>query len=90
MDPSRNVDQAFRATVLQLLDGRTLVGLQLREEGQVVVLADNTGKEVSIPKKEIEEKRISALSPMPANFAEKMTEPEFQNLLGYLLSQRQK
>src|SRR5206468_4911664 len=44
IDPNRNVDPAFRMTRMTLKDGRDLQGLVLREEGEVVVLADDKGK----------------------------------------------
>lgn len=87
--PSRNVDQAFRSTLVALRDGKTASGLLLREEGEVVVLVNDQGKEVRIPKAEIEERRLVNLSPMPANIAEQLPEGDFHNLIGYLLSLRQ-
>jgi putative heme-binding domain-containing protein len=90
LDPSRNVDQALRATILNLKDGKTMTGLVLREEGELVVMADNLGKEVRIPKADIDERRVSMLSPMPANFNETIKEEDFRNLMAYLLQQRPK
>jgi hypothetical protein len=62
--------------------------LVLREEGEILVLADSQGKEVRVDKKEIEEKIVSQLSPMPANLAEQIPEADFYNLLAFLLLQR--
>jgi putative heme-binding domain-containing protein len=90
LDPNRNVDQAFRTTLLVVDDGRLVNGLVLREEGEVVVLADAQGKEVRVPKGSIEERQVSPLSPMPSNFAEQISEPELHHLLAYLLAQRAK
>jgi putative heme-binding domain-containing protein len=87
LDPNRNVDQAFRATTLTLTTGQILSGLVLREEGAVLVLADAQGKEVRVPRDTIDEKIVSQLSPMPANFADQIPEPEFYHLLAYLLAQ---
>jgi putative heme-binding domain-containing protein len=89
LDPSRNVDQQFRATIVSTTGGQIINGLQLREEGQVLVLADATGKEVRIPIAEIESREMSRLSPMPANIADQTTEGEYYDLLAFLLSQRQ-
>ena len=89
LDPNRNVDQAFRATQI-VANGRILSGLALREEGQVLVLADAQGKEIRLPREEIEERTVSLLSPMPANVPDLVSESDFVNLLGYLLSQRDK
>jgi putative heme-binding domain-containing protein len=88
IDPNRNVDQAFRATTLALKNGQIVSGLVLREEGEVVILADAQGKEVRITKSSIDERTVSQLSPMPANLVEQIPEPDFYNLLGYLLSLR--
>src|SRR5690606_9688638 len=58
LDPSRIVDQAFRTTQVVTTDGRNLIGLALREEGNILVLADAQGKEVRIPLDEIEERVV--------------------------------
>jgi putative heme-binding domain-containing protein len=89
LDPSRNVDQAFRGTTLTTVDGRSIVALVLREEGEVLVLADSQGKELRIPAAEIDERSMSRLSPMAANVADLVPEADFFNLLRYLLDQRQ-
>src|SRR5205085_12688387 len=83
LDPNRNVDQAFRTTVLNLKNGQVVAGLFLKEEGEVLVLADNMGKEVRVPKKAVDERSTSQLSPMPANFDTVIGEGEFYDLLAY-------
>ena len=88
LDPNRNVDQAFRSSTLALKNGQIVNGLVLREEGEVVVLADAQGKEVRIPKHTIEERTVSSLSPMPANLVDQIPETDFYHLLAYLLAQR--
>jgi putative heme-binding domain-containing protein len=90
LDPNRNVDQAFRSTTLVLDDGRTMSGLVLREEGQVIVLADAQGKEVRVTKGSVTERNVSQLSPMPADFVDRVSEADFNNLMAYLLAQRPK
>lgn len=77
LDPSRNVDQAFRVTLIETSDGRALSGLALREEGAVLVLADNQGKEIRLPLADIEERAVGSLSPMPANVADLVPEGDF-------------
>jgi putative heme-binding domain-containing protein len=88
LDPNRNIDQAFRLSTLALNDGRVLSGLILREEGDVLILADAQGKEQRAPKESIEQRKVSPLSPMPADFAEKIPEGEFADLMAYLLSRK--
>ncbi len=90
LDPNRNVDQAFRLTTLNLKSGQVVSGLLLKEEGEVYVLADAQGKEVRVPKKAVEERTLSPLSPMPANFADQVPEADFNHLMAFLLAQRAK
>ena len=85
LDPSRNVDEAFRTTIATLADGRVVAGLRLREEGADVVFADATGKEVRVSKAEIEETATSQTSPMPANMIDQVGEANLPHLLAYLL-----
>lgn len=89
LDPNRNVDGAFRSTVIVTKDGVTVQGLKLREEGGAVILGDNQGKEVRVAMTDIDEQRQTNLSPMPSNFAEQLKEDDLRVLLAYLLRQRQ-
>jgi putative heme-binding domain-containing protein len=89
LDPNRNVDQAFRSTTLTLKKGQVVSGLLLKEEGAVLVLADAQGKEVRVPKDDVEERSVSQVSPMPANFGDAIPEADFYHLLAYLLRQQQ-
>ncbi|HVU88957.1 MAG TPA: HEAT repeat domain-containing protein [Pirellulales bacterium] len=90
LDPSRNVDQAFRTTLINTTGGNVISGLLLREEGEVLVLADAQGKEIRLPRGEVEERSLSKLSPMPANVVDLIPEADYYNLLGFLLEQKQK
>src|SRR5262249_18502995 len=86
LGPNRNVDQAFRLTEITTLKGQVIPGLLLREEGAVLILADNQGKEVRVRVKDVEKRTTSQLSPMPANFGEQISETDFHHLRAYLLS----
>jgi putative heme-binding domain-containing protein len=86
LDPNRNVDPAFRYSTLILKDGRLITGLQKRAEGEQLVFADTTGKEVQVAKSEIQKRIESPASLMPANVAEIIPVDDFNNLLAYLLS----
>jgi putative heme-binding domain-containing protein len=89
LDPSRTVDEAFRAMQILTQDGRSLQGLKLRTEGEVLVLADNEGKEQRVPLAQIEQQSLTKLSPMPANFGEALPADDLSRLLKFLLAQRQ-
>jgi putative heme-binding domain-containing protein len=90
LDPNRNVDQAFRMTMLELKNGKAISGLLLREEGAVLVLADAQGKEVRVARDAVEQRNTAQISPMPADVADKIPEAEFYHLMAYLLAQRPK
>ena len=89
LDPNRNIDGAFRATAIVTKEGLVITGLKLREEGQITVIVDTQGKEQRISAADIDESQISAVSPMPSNLAETIPEADFQQLLAFLLSQKQ-
>ncbi len=89
LDPNRNVDAAFRATVIETKSGLVITGLKLRDEGTTVILGNSEGKEVRVGQDDIDESRLSNLSPMPSNLAEQLKEPELRALLAFLLKQRQ-
>ena len=86
LDPNRNVDRAFRTTLITLDDGDVLSGLFRREEGEMLVLAESTGKEFSVPQKKVKERRESESSLMPDNFGELLTPEQFNHLMAFLLS----
>jgi putative heme-binding domain-containing protein len=88
LDPNRNVDVNFRATILALEDGQVINGLIVREEGPVLVLVDTKGAEQRIAKSKIEQRTQTKLSPMPANVIDLLSPQELNDLLAYLLQQR--
>jgi putative heme-binding domain-containing protein len=90
LDPSRNVDRAFRTTLLTMKDGDVQSGLFRREEGEMLVFAQQTGKEIFIPKKEVQSRRESETSLMPDNFSEIIPIQDFNDLIAFLLSKRAK
>ena len=86
LDPNRNVSEAFRNYTITMKDGKVLSGLFRREEGEVIVFADITGKEFSVPKNEIAEQKASKYTLMPDHFGQVLSQDEFNMLLKYLLS----
>jgi putative heme-binding domain-containing protein len=88
LDPNRNVDEAFRTTIVATTDGRSVSGLKLRDEAGDLVIADATGREVRVPAADIDETTVSRLSPMPSNMADQIGERDLPDLLAYLLQAR--
>ena len=86
LDPSRNVDAAFRLSVVKLESGQIYNGLKRREEGEQVVFADAKGEETSLSKKDIKSIRETQNSLMPDGFAEAISPEDFNRLMAFLLS----
>jgi putative heme-binding domain-containing protein len=86
--PYRNVDVAFRATILALADGRVLSGLVRDKSDDRWLLVNSEGKEVAVMADQIDEQHTSPLSIMPDNFATVLTPAERNDLLAFLLSLR--
>jgi len=85
LDPNRNVDEAFRTTLVTTADGRVVSGLKLREDGGDLILADSSGKEVRIAAADIDEVSVSPLSPMASNMLDQIGEENLPDLLAYLM-----
>lgn len=86
IEPNRFVSENFRNYTITLKDKRVISGLYRREEGAVTVFADVTGKEFSIPNKEIVQKTPSRLTLMPDDFRQRLNEKDFGDLVYFLLN----
>jgi hypothetical protein len=72
---------------MAMRDGRVISGLVRREEGPNLILVDRTGKETTIPSTDVEERRLTRLSPMPADFGTVIGEADLYDLVAFLLAQ---
>jgi hypothetical protein len=69
-----------------LKDGSVTAGFLKTELGEVKVIADATGKEHRLSKKDITKSEVTPMSLMPPTFGQTMDEAMFIDLLGYLLA----
>ncbi len=90
LDPNANISEAFRTYNITLTNGKTLSGLFRREEGELLVFADFGGQEFTVPKSEIKEKTPSKYTLMPDHFRNTIAKKDFDALLKYLLSIKEK
>ncbi|MGI8604063.1 MAG: PVC-type heme-binding CxxCH protein [Verrucomicrobiales bacterium] len=90
LDPNRALDPMFHLRILKMKDGSVVSGLQRREEGAVLVLADATGRETMVPKDQVAQNTESALSLMAPTFGISIPERDFYDLLAWLLDHSQK
>ncbi|MFC4874862.1 PVC-type heme-binding CxxCH protein [Negadavirga shengliensis] len=88
LDPNRNITENFRTYTITLKNGQTRSGLYRREEGQVLVMADQTGKEFTVSKQDIAEQSASKITLMPDYFSTTLGQEQFNELMAYLLNVR--
>lgn len=86
LDPNRNVDAHFHLHTLALKDGGAVSGFLKAEAGQVLILADAAGQEHRVSKGNIEKETVLPMSLMPPVFGQTISEADFVNLLGWLLT----
>jgi putative membrane-bound dehydrogenase-like protein len=86
VDPNRNVDEAFRTTVVTLADGRVVSGLRVRDDGADIVFVDAGGREVRVRQADIGETVVTPISPMPATVGDQLGEDALPDLIAYLRS----
>jgi putative heme-binding domain-containing protein len=84
LDPNRNVDAHFHLHMLTMKDGGTFAGFLKAELGQINVLADATGKEHRIAKKDIAKTDVTPISLMPPTFGQTLDEATFIDSAGVL------
>jgi putative heme-binding domain-containing protein len=82
--PNRNVAPAFRYETVTLKNGDVFTGLYRREQGVSVTFVDRDGKETSVPKSQIAQRRITPYTIMPSNFMDVVPESELHHLIAYL------
>jgi putative heme-binding domain-containing protein len=87
LNPSQNVDQAFRLSYVTQNNGETTAGLFRREEGETLVFADIAGKEFTLSKTEVKNREDSALSLMPPIYGDALSLEQLHDLMIYLLAQ---
>jgi putative heme-binding domain-containing protein len=88
LDPNRNVDRAFRMTIVTLKNGSVAGGLFRREEDAQLVFADAAGNETRVAKADVADRKETETSLMPPAFGETIPPAELSDLLAFLLDKR--
>jgi len=83
VDPSAVVNKDFRMTILALADGRVLNGLVTQQTEKTVTLQGLTEK-TTIDRADIEESKLTDLSPMPEGLLQTLTTEQIRDLVAYL------
>ncbi len=89
LDPNRNVDRAFRMTIITKKDGTVTSGLVRKEEGDDLLMVNQQGQEFTVKKTDIDERAEATTSLMPS-VAESLPESDLIDLMAFLLKQKAK
>lgn len=85
LDPSRNIDPAFRLTTITLKSGETKTGLNHRDQsGQHLLTDPSTSQPITIPAADVAEVAPAAVSPMPAAFETLLSPQELFDVIAHL------
>jgi putative membrane-bound dehydrogenase-like protein len=85
LSPSANITEGFRITVLRLKDGRVLEGVAHGESETSLSLFDTAGRETAVRTKDIDARKVSDISLMPAGYEKLLAPEEVASLAAYLL-----
>jgi putative heme-binding domain-containing protein len=86
LSPSLEIREGFETFMLSTSDGRQLTGFIADQDAAVVVVRGVDGKNVVVPRTEIEEMEASRMSLMPEGLLSGMQDQQVRDLFAYLRS----
>jgi acetyl esterase len=84
LDPSRQIVEGYRPTVVATTDGRVFTGIVKGESAQELTLVDAQGHRQVVRKSEIEQSMSDQTSLMPDGLAAGLSQRDFADLIAYL------
>lgn len=88
LEPSRQIVEGYRPTVVATTDGRILTGIVRDEDEHALRLVDAGGHSAQVAKGDIEERKTLDTSIMPEGLATNLAPQECADLIAYLASLR--
>jgi putative heme-binding domain-containing protein len=82
--PSKIIKDGYETQQVTTKDGDDIIGIEVRENKDELVLKDNTHPEIVIPTATIAKRQHRQLSVMPAGLANTLTHAEFIDLIRFL------
>ncbi|MEM7786078.1 MAG: c-type cytochrome, partial [Planctomycetota bacterium] len=89
LEPSRSIAPEYATTSFLMFDGTTKTGMIMEENDDVVkIIVDPLAKDklTILNKDDIDDRRTSKVSPMPAGMVNKLSREEIKDLIAYLIS----
>ncbi|HZN33921.1 MAG TPA: hypothetical protein VFB80_08880, partial [Pirellulaceae bacterium] len=85
IDPSAVVNKDYRMSIVRHADGRILNGLVTSQDEQRIVL-DTAKEKLTLLKADIDEIKLTTLSPMPDAILQPLKNEQVRDLIAYLMS----
>ena len=89
LDPSADVPESYRMVIVQTVDGRVLNGVIAEENNQRIILKTVDQPELIVSKADIDARKVSELSMMPAGQLQKLKDQELFDLIKYMQTTEQ-
>jgi putative heme-binding domain-containing protein len=84
LEPSRQIVEGFRTSVVVMNDGRTLTGIVREQATESITVFDANGVKHVVPTGDIDERHSSSMSIMPQRLETLLTREQFTDLVAYL------
>jgi putative heme-binding domain-containing protein len=88
LEPSRQIVEGYRSVVLVTADGQSVTGILTQESHETLQIVDAESKLLTLPARDIEQRRTSKVSLMPEGLATQLSLQQFADLVAYLESLR--
>ena len=86
VNPSAEIREGYNMLIIATTDGRVLTGVLVEQDKNVVVLRGGDGKEVTLPRSEIDSMRPGRGSMMPEGLLNEYNPQQIRDLFAYLRS----
>ena len=84
LEPSKEIKEGYQSYKVATTKGKEYIGLKISQTADEVVLREQTGQDVHIPAKEIDEIAASKQSLMPDNVIAQLSYDQFIDLVAFL------
>jgi len=82
--PNRKIKEGYHAIMVETKDGQEFSGVLVRENSEQLVLRDASNKEIPVAKNNVQDRRMSTLSLMPAGIIDGLGAQERVDLFRFL------
>jgi len=82
--PNKKIKEGYHAVSVETKDNEEYSGVLVRESTEQIILRDATGKEITVAKNNVADRRIGTLSLMPAGLIDGVTPQERIDLFRFL------